>query len=70
MPLATHAVGFARDVATHVCFLDNGSVLERGSAEQILWSPREERTQQLLSRVGQVRAPVTRHLSVPSWHVT
>jgi polar amino acid transport system ATP-binding protein len=38
MPLATHAMGFARDVATHVCFLDNGSVLERGSAEQILWS--------------------------------
>ncbi len=70
MPLATHAMGFARDVATHVCLLDNGCVLERGSAETDPLEPREERTQQLLSRVGQVRAPVTRHLSVPSWHVT
>jgi polar amino acid transport system ATP-binding protein len=49
--LATHEMGFAQEVASQVCFLDNGSILERGSAEQIFENPREERTQQFLSRV-------------------
>ena len=49
--LATHEMGFAKEVASQVCFLDNGSILERGSAEQIFEEPREERTQQFLSRV-------------------
>jgi polar amino acid transport system ATP-binding protein len=44
-------MGFAREVASQVCFLDNGSILERGTAEQIFENPREERTQQFLSRV-------------------
>jgi polar amino acid transport system ATP-binding protein len=51
MLLATHEMGFAKEVASQVCFLDNGSILERGSAEQIFQEPREERTQQFLSRV-------------------
>jgi polar amino acid transport system ATP-binding protein len=51
MLLATHEMGFAKEVASQVCFLDNGSILERGSAEQIFEEPREERTQQFLSRV-------------------
>ncbi len=51
MLLATHEMGFAKEVASQVCFLDNGSILERGSAEQIFENPREERTQQFLSRV-------------------
>jgi polar amino acid transport system ATP-binding protein len=51
MLLATHEMGFAKEVASQVCFLDNGSILERGSAEQIFEDPREERTQQFLSRV-------------------
>jgi polar amino acid transport system ATP-binding protein len=51
MLLATHEMGFAREVASQVCFLDNGSILERGTAEQIFENPREERTQQFLSRV-------------------
>lgn len=53
MLLATHEMGFARDVATQVCFLDNGSILERGKAKDIFENPREERTQQFLSRVVQ-----------------
>jgi len=51
MLLATHEMSFAREVATQVCFLHEGSILERGSAEQIFGSPREERTRQFLSRV-------------------
>ena len=45
MVLATHEMGFARDVADQVCFLDGGVVLERGTAEEIFGDPREERTQ-------------------------
>lgn len=51
MLLATHEMGFAREVASQVCFLDNGSILERGSPQDIFENPREERTQQFLSRV-------------------
>jgi polar amino acid transport system ATP-binding protein len=51
MLLATHEMGFAREVASQVCFLDAGSILERGSAEQIFENPQEPRTQQFLSRV-------------------
>jgi polar amino acid transport system ATP-binding protein len=51
MVVATHEMGFARQVADEVCFLDGGSVLERGSAEQVLERPREARTQQFLRRI-------------------
>ncbi|HJQ04272.1 MAG TPA: amino acid ABC transporter ATP-binding protein [Nocardioides sp.] len=51
MLLATHEMGFAREVASQVCFLHQGAILERGSAEQIFEDPREERTRQFLGRV-------------------
>ena len=51
MLLATHEMGFAKEVASQVCFLDAGSILERGSAQQIFENPQEPRTQQFLSRV-------------------
>jgi polar amino acid transport system ATP-binding protein len=53
MLLATHEMGFAKEVASQVCFLDNGSICERGTAQDIFENPREERTQQFLSRVVQ-----------------
>jgi polar amino acid transport system ATP-binding protein len=53
MLLATHEMGFAKEVASQVCFLDQGSILERGTARDIFENPREERTQQFLSRVVQ-----------------
>ena len=53
MLLATHEMGFAKEVASQVCFLDNGSICERGTAKDIFENPREERTQQFLSRVVQ-----------------
>jgi len=53
MLLATHEMGFAKEVASQVCFLDEGSILEHGSAQEIFENPKEERTQQFLSRVVQ-----------------
>jgi polar amino acid transport system ATP-binding protein len=49
--MATHEMGFARQVANTVCFLDGGTIIESGTAEQVLTQPREERTQQFLRRV-------------------
>ncbi|MFJ2512392.1 amino acid ABC transporter ATP-binding protein [Streptomyces griseoviridis] len=51
MVLATHEMGFARDVADQVCFLDGGVVLERGTAEQVFGDPREDRTRRFLKRI-------------------
>ena len=53
MLLATHEMGFAKEVASQVCFLDQGSICERGTAIDIFENPKEERTQQFLSRVVQ-----------------
>jgi len=51
MVLATHEMGFARDVADRVCFLHDGRVLESGPPRQVLTEPVEERTRQFLSRI-------------------
>ncbi|WP_030247465.1 amino acid ABC transporter ATP-binding protein [Streptomyces sp. NRRL S-350] len=51
MVLSTHEMGFAREVADQVCFLDDGVVLEQGPPEQVFGDPREERTRRFLSRV-------------------
>ena len=51
MVLATHEMAFARDVATTVCFLDGGHILEQGPPADIFSRPREERTRQFLARV-------------------
>jgi polar amino acid transport system ATP-binding protein len=51
MVLATHEMSFARDIASRVCFLDAGRILEEGPPERIFTAPREERTQQFLQRV-------------------
>ena len=49
--MATHEMGFARQVADRVCFLDGGVLLEEGPPEQVLGEPREERTRQFLARI-------------------
>ena len=51
MLIATHEMGFAREIASRVCFLDAGRILEEGPPSQIFASPREERTQQFLQRI-------------------
>jgi polar amino acid transport system ATP-binding protein len=51
MIVATHEMGFAREVADKVCFLDDGRILEEGPPERIFTEPREARTRAFLSRV-------------------
>jgi polar amino acid transport system ATP-binding protein len=51
MVIATHEMGFARDIANRVCFLDAGRILEQGSPGDIFSAPREARTRQFLQRV-------------------
>ena len=51
MLIATHEMGFARDIASRVCFLDEGVILEQGPPEQIFSAPAEQRTQQFLQRI-------------------
>ncbi|MBC8090963.1 MAG: amino acid ABC transporter ATP-binding protein [Pseudonocardia sp.] len=49
--MATHEMGFAKQVADHVCFLDGGRVLEQGPPDQVLGAPQQQRTQEFLARV-------------------
>ena len=51
MLIATHEMGFARDIASRVCFLDAGRILEQGPPAQIIAQPREPRTRQFLNRI-------------------
>ncbi len=51
MLIATHEMSFARDIASRVCFLDEGLILEEGPPEEIFRRPREPRTQQFLQRI-------------------
>jgi polar amino acid transport system ATP-binding protein len=51
MLLATHEMGFAREVSTKVCFLDCGVVAEEGPPEQIFSAPTHPRTQSFLKRI-------------------
>jgi polar amino acid transport system ATP-binding protein len=57
MVLATHEMAFAREVATQVCFLDDGRILEQGPPGRIFTEPGEERTRQFLRRVLPRSAP-------------
>ena len=51
MLIATHEMGFARDIANRVCFLDKGRILEQGPPAQIFSEPREARTRQFLNSI-------------------
>ena len=51
MMLVTHEIGFAREVADHLIFMDNGVVVESGKPQDILTNAREARTQAFLSKV-------------------
>jgi polar amino acid transport system ATP-binding protein len=51
MLIATHEMGFAKDIANRVCFLDEGVILEDGPPSQIFSAPREDRTRQFLQRI-------------------
>jgi polar amino acid transport system ATP-binding protein len=51
MVIATHEMGFARDVADRVCFLDDGIILEQGPPREMFADPKEPRTRQFLQRI-------------------
>ena len=51
MLIATHEMGFAKDIADRVCFLDEGVILEQGPPAQLFGEPVEARTQQFLRRI-------------------
>jgi polar amino acid transport system ATP-binding protein len=51
MVVVTHEMGFAREVADRVLFLDQGGILEQGTPEQVLKYPKSERTRDFLRRV-------------------
>jgi polar amino acid transport system ATP-binding protein len=51
MLVVSHEMGFARDVADRIIFLDNGTIVEQGSATQLLKHPEHKRTRQFLSRI-------------------
>jgi polar amino acid transport system ATP-binding protein len=55
MLIATHEMGFAREIADRVCFLDAGRVVEEGPPEQVLADPVEERTRRFLQRIIEAR---------------
>ena len=51
MLIATHEMGFARDIADRVCFLEAGRILEQGKPERIFTAPEHPRTRQFLGRI-------------------
>jgi len=51
MLIATHEMGFAREIANRVCFLDGGQIVEVGPPDEIFRAPHEERTRQFLQRI-------------------
>ncbi|MBF0710635.1 MULTISPECIES: amino acid ABC transporter ATP-binding protein [unclassified Gemella] len=51
MVIVTHEMGFAKEVADKVIFIDGGVILEEGSPDQIFDNPKEERTKEFLSKV-------------------
>ncbi len=53
MLIVTHEMAFARDVADHVIFMDQGVIVEEGPPDQVFGQPKEERTRQFLSRYAQ-----------------
>ena len=51
MVIATHEMGFARDIANRVCFLHQGEILEEGDPQQMFSEPAEEETRRFLDRI-------------------
>jgi ABC-type polar amino acid transport system ATPase subunit len=51
MMVVSHEMGFAREVSDRVLFMDQGTIVEQGPAEQIFGDPKEERTKKFLSQI-------------------
>jgi polar amino acid transport system ATP-binding protein len=55
MVIATHEMGFAREIADEVCFLHDGQIIERGRPDEVLDAPTRPETQRFLRRVLEAR---------------
>ena len=51
MAIVTHEMGFAREVADRVLFVDEGKILEQGKPDDLFSHPKEERTKRFLHRI-------------------
>jgi polar amino acid transport system ATP-binding protein len=51
MLIATHEMGFARDIANRVCFLADGTIVEDAPPSRLFTEPKDERTQKFLRRI-------------------
>ena len=51
MAVVTHEMGFAKDVADRVIFMDEGVIMEEGTPEEVFQHPKNERTQAFLNRI-------------------
>ncbi len=51
MLIATHEMGFARDIASRVCFLEEGRIIEEGPPSELFTEPRDDRTRRFLRRI-------------------
>ena len=51
MVVVTHEMGFAREVADRVIFMDSGVIVEEGQPEQVFSEPQQERTQSFLRKI-------------------
>ena len=51
MIVVTHEMGFAREVADKVVFIDNGQIIEQGSPKDVIDRPQQERTKAFINRV-------------------
>lgn len=52
MLIVTHEIGFAREVADRVVFIDGGVIVEEGPAREVLQNPQKDRTKSFLSRIN------------------
>jgi polar amino acid transport system ATP-binding protein len=51
MIIATHEMGFARDIARRVCFLEEGRIIEDAPPSELFSDPKDERTRRFLRRI-------------------
>ena len=55
MLIATHEMGFARDIASRVCFLEEGRIIEEAPPAELFTNPRDERTRRFLRRIVEAK---------------
>ena len=51
MLIATHEMGFARDIASRVCFLEEGRIIEQAAPAELFTDPQDDRTRRFLRRI-------------------